>query len=221
MKPKAMKAKFVSYTKKYIVLTIILFSGLSFARGSETNNQQSAHTLNFGYSPVLRSWWYKDWKPVPPLKFSLNYAYDIPMRSRFVNFYAIGEVSYIGAYDKRVFFAEAVADNLTTKANLNSVILSVGMGLKVHLVSFLDLAVFYTGGYRYTQSKFEIFGETEVKYGKSKTELHDFSGCAGVRFIGKINKINVFAGYSLTHMAPTKYVHKVEHYIDVGIGYTF
>ena len=221
MKPKAMKAKFVSYTKKYIVLTIILFSGLSFARGSETNNQQSAHTLNFGYSPVLRSWWYEFWKPVPPLKFSLNYAYDIPMRSRFVNFYAIGEVSYIGSYYKKVFFAEAVADNITTKANLNSVILSAGMGLKVHLVSFWDLAVFYTGGYRYTQSKFRIFGETEVKYGRSKTELHDYSGCAGIRFIGKINKINVFVGYSLTHMAPTKYVHKVEHYVDIGMGYSF
>ena len=211
--------------KRYIVLAVILFSGLSFARGSETNNQQRAHTLNFSYSPVLRSSWYEFWKPVPPLKFSLNYAYDIPMRSRFVNFYAIGEVSYIGSYYRKVFFAETaepeIAENLTMKSSLNSVIISVGMGLKVHLVSFLDLAVFYTGGYRYTQSKFEIFGETEVKYGKSKTELHEFSGCAGVRFIGKINKINVFAGYSLTHLAPTKYVHKVEHYMDIGVGYTF
>lgn len=211
--------------KRYIVLSVILFSGLSFARGSETNNQQRAHTLNFSYSPVLRSWWYEFWKPVPPLKFSLNYAYDIPMRSRFVNFYAIGEVSYIGSYYRKVFFAETaepeIAENLTMKSSLNSVIISAGMGLKVHLVSFLDLAVFYTGGYRYTQSKFEIFGETEVKYGKSKTELHEFSGCAGVRFIGKINKINVFAGYSLTHLAPTKYVHKVEHYMDIGVGYTF
>ena len=211
--------------KRYIVLAVILFSGLSFARGSETNNQQRAHTLNFSYSPVLRSWWYEFWKPVPPLKFSLNYAYDIPMRSRFVNFYAIGEVSYIGSYYRKVFFAETaepeIAENLTMKSSLNSVIISAGMGLKVHLVSFLDLAVFYTGGYRYTQSKFEIFGETEVKYGKSKTELHEFSGCAGVRFIGKINKINVFAGYSLTHLAPTKYVHKVEHYMDIGVGYTF
>ena len=211
--------------KRYIVLAVILFSGLSFARGSETNNQQRAHTLNFSYSPVLRSWWYEFWKPVPPLKFSLNYAYDIPMRSRFVNFYAIGEVSYIGSYYRKVFFAETaepeIAENLTMKSSLNSVIISAGMGLKVHLVSFLDLAVFYTGGYRYTQSKFEIFGETEVKYGKSKTELHEFSGCTGVRFIGKINKINVFAGYSLTHLAPTKYVHKVEHYMDIGVGYTF
>ena len=212
-------------SKKYIRVLlpmVLLLFGLTFSKGGEVDNRNNGnHTLSLGYCPVLRSWWYKDWKPVPPLKFSLNYAYDIPMRSRFVNFYAIGEVSYIGAYDKRVFFAEAVAENLTTKANLNSVILSTGMGLKVHLVSFLDLAVFYTGGYRYTQSKFEIFGETEVKYGKSKTELHEFSGCAGVRFIGKINKINVFAGYSLTHLAPTKYVHKVEHYVDIGFGYSF
>lgn len=211
--------------KIYSVLAItFLLSGLSFAGGSETN-RQGAHTLSFGYSLVLRSSWYKEWKPVPPLKFSLNYAYDIPMRSRVVNFYAIGEVSYIGSCYKKVFFAETaepeIAENLTAKANLNSVILSAGMGLKVHLVSFLDLAVFYTGGYRYTQSKFEIFGETEVKYGKSKTELHEFSGCAGVRFIGKINKINVFAGYSFTHVAPTDYYHKLEHYMDIGIGYTF
>ncbi|MCM1530834.1 MAG: hypothetical protein NC048_00785 [Bacteroides sp.] len=178
------------------------------------------------YSPVLRSWWYDFWKPVPPLKFSLTYTYDIPMRSRFVNFYAIGEVSYIGAYYRRVFVPETVepanGEKLKTTSNLNSVILSAGLGLKVYLVSFLDLAVFYTGGYRYTQSKFKVVGdETGMKYGKSKTDLHDFSGCTGVRLIGKINKINVFAGYSFTHMAPTQYVHKLEHYVDVGIGYTF
>ena len=212
--------------KIYSVLPIIfLLSGLSSVKGVEVNhNQQGTHTLSFGYSPVLRSERYTI-KPVPPLKFSLNYVYDIPIRLRFVNFYAIGEVSYIGSYFRKSFFAETaepeIAENLTAKENLNSVILSVGMGLKVHLVSFLDLAVFYTGGYRYTQSKFEIFGEADVKYGKSKIELHDFSGCAGVRFIGKINKINVFAGYSFTHMAPTDYYHKLEHYVDIGVGYTF
>ncbi len=198
---------------------VLLLFGLSFARGGEVDNRnKGSHTLSFGYSPVLRSEWYESWKPVPPLKFTLNYAYDIPMRSRFVNFYAIGEVSYIGAYYQEDSW---VPDEFTIKSNLNSVILSAGMGLKVHLVSFLDLAVFYTGGYRYTQTKFEIVGETEGIYRKSKTELHDFSGCAGVRFIGKINKVNVFAGYSLTHMDPKKYFHEVEHYIDVGIGYTF
>ena len=212
-------------TRIFFLSMTLLLSGFSSAKGVEENhNQQGTHTLSFGYSPVLRSEWYTI-KPVPPLKFSLNYAYDIPMRSRFVNFYAIGEVSYIGAYDKLVVFSETekpeISENLTAKGNLNSVILSIGMGLKVHLVSFLDLAVFYTGGYRYTQSKFEIFGEADVKYGKSKIELHDFSGCAGVRFIGKINKINVFAGYSFTHMAPTDYYHKLEHYVDIGVGYTF
>ncbi len=201
---------------------VLLLFGLSFARGGEVDNRNKGnHTLNFGYSPVLRSEWYEFWKPVPPLKFTLNYAYDIPMRSRFVNFYAIGEISYIGAYYKEVSWVQSVDDRLTIKSNLNSVILSAGMGLKVHLVSFLDLAVFYTGGYRYTQTKFEIVGETEEKYGKSKTELHDFSGCAGIRLIGKINKVNVFAGYSLTHMNPKKYVHELEHYVDIGIGYTF
>lgn len=212
--------------KRVIGFIVLLLFGLSFAKGGEVDNRnKGSHTLSFGYSPVLRSWWYDIWKPVPPLKFSLNYAYDIPMRSRFVNFYAIGEVSYIGSYFRKSFFAETekpeIAEELTIKANLNSVILSAGMGLKVHLVSFLDLAAFYTGGYRYTHDKTTIVGTLNVGYRKHVEEIHNFSGCAGVRFIGKINKINVFSGYSFTHIAPTEYANKLEHYVDVGVGYTF
>lgn len=88
-------------------------------------------------------------------------------------------------------------------------------------MSFLDLAVFYTGGYRYTHDKTAIVGTLKVGYRKHVEELHDFSGCAGIRFTGKINNINIFVGYSFTHMAPTDYYHKLEHYMDVGVGYTF
>ena len=197
--------------KIYSVLAItFLLSGLSFAGGSETN-RQGAHTLSFGYSPVLRSSWYKEWKTIPPLKFSLNYAYDIPMRSRVVNFYAIGEFFYMGACDKGTFTTQ-----VPFKLTFNRIALSAGMGLKFHLVSFLDLVAFYTGGYTY------ISGITKIPgYDKLKSENHDFLGCAGVRFIGQINKINVFAGYSFTHMAPTDYYHNLEHYVDIGVGYTF
>lgn len=159
------------------------------------------------------------WKPIPPLKFSLNYTYDIPMRSRFVNFYAIGEFSYIGALDKSswtsvdetgLIFKEVIG-----KQTLNSVILSAGIGVKFHLVRFLDFAVFYTAGYRYMKGKIDVDMYHFVN------DTHLYSGCAGARFIGKIKKFNVFAGYSFAHSAPGDYFLKSGHYVDVGFGYTF
>ncbi|MDE5608901.1 MAG: hypothetical protein K2I66_00780, partial [Bacteroidales bacterium] len=61
--------------KILVLATAFLLSGLSFAKGGEVDNRnKGSHILSFGYSPVLRSWWYDIWKPVPPLKFSLNYA---------------------------------------------------------------------------------------------------------------------------------------------------
>lgn len=200
-----------------LLLTILLLSGFSFVRGGELRNRESgAHTLSLGYSPVLWGWWYQNWKPVPPLKFSLRYTYDIPMRSRFVNFYAIGEVSYIGALHKGVVTTAPEPGEykeVAFKQKWNSVILSAGIGIKLHLVRFLDFAVFYTGGYRYTKLKADMMDFAQVE--------HDFSGCVGARFIGKIKKVNVFAGYSFAHLAPAKFVREKDHYVDVGIGYTF
>ncbi|MCM1041407.1 MAG: hypothetical protein NC324_05950 [Bacteroides sp.] len=202
---------------RFIVIFTVSLGLAGFASGAETGvRSQGKHSLAFGYSPVLRSWWYKEWKPVPPLRFSLAYTYDIPMRSRFVNFYAIGEVSYIGAYDRLEYVGNNGKIDKSNKYKRNAVILSAGIGMKVHLVRFLDLAVFYTGGYRYMQDK--VRGGSWENW---EEEMHDFSGCAGARLIGKIKNFNVFAGYSLNHLAPTQYFPKVEHYVDVGIGYTF
>lgn len=204
-----------------LCLIILFLFGFSSAKGEESNNQkQGFHTLSFGYSPVLWTEAYQMWKPIPPLKFSLNYTYDIPMRSRFVNFYAIGEVSYIGALAKLVFTVADPDDPLlagvnSTKYKLNSVILSAGMGVKFHLVRFLDFAVFYTAGYRYTQGKTNIGGRHYAN------DDHLYSGCAGARFIGKIKKFNIYAGYSFAHLAPGDYLLKAGHYVDIGLGYTF
>ena len=199
------------------IYTCILLVALSFSCFANEKQERSheAHTLGFSYSPGLRSAYYQDWKTVPPLKFSLNYAYDIPMRSRVVNFYAIGEVSYIGAYKKDSYTYElpsGMAQGLITE-NLNTVILSAGMGLKFHLASFLDFSVFYTVGYFHTSHRGK-----DNRHPFFRGQYNSLLSHAGGRFIGKIGKINVFAGYSLSMlvmMAPR------EHYIDVGIGYTF
>ena len=199
------------------IYTCILLVALSFSCFANEKQERSheAHTLNFSYSPVLRSAYYQDWKTVPPLKFSLNYAYDIPMRSRVINFYAIGEVSYIGAYNKDL---RKIGDQVfSAKENFDAVILSAGIGLKVHLVSFLDLAVYYTGGYRYSSCKNNVDWVL-----KRQERLHGVSGCAGIRLIGKINRINVFAGYSFAHLLlEDDYMLPTDHYIDIGVGYTF
>ncbi len=97
--------------------------------------------------------------------------------------------------------------------NLNTVILSVGMGLKFHLASFLDFSVFYTGGYFHTSRRGKDNGlpSYRIRYNGPLSSV-------GGRFTGRIGKINVFAGYSLSllvMMVPR------DHYIDIGIGYTF
>ena len=203
----------------FIIYTCILLATLSFScfanEKEKLERSPKAHTLNLSYSPVLRSAYYQDWKTVPPLKFTLNYAYDIPMRSRVVNFYAIAEASYIGAYHKGSIKIGEQA--FSVKKNFDAVILSAGVGLKVHLVSFLDLAVYYTGGYRYSSCKNDV--EWVLK---RQERMHEFSGCAGIRLIGKINKINVFAGYSFAHLLmEDDYMFLTDHYIDIGVGYTF
>lgn len=204
-----------------LFLMFLLLFGVSSTKGQQSNSRnQGLHTLNFGYSPVLWKEAYQMWKPIPPLKFSLNYTYDIPIRSRFVNFYTIGEFSYIGALTKLVFTPADPDDPLlaginSTKYKLNSVILSAGMGVKFHLARFLDFAVFYTAGYRYTQGKMNIGGR------RYADDDHLYSGCAGARFIGKIKKFNIYAGYSFAHLAPGDYILKAGHYVDVGFGYTF
>ena len=201
------------------IYTCILLVALSFScianEKEKLDRSPKDHTLNLSYSPVLRSAYYQDWKTVPPLKFSLNYAYDIPMRSRVVNFYAIAEASYIGAYNKG--FRKIEDQVFSAKENFDAVILSAGIGLKVHLVSFLDLAVYYTGGYRYSSCKRNVEWVLKRQDG-----FHGLSGCAGIRFIGKIDKINVFTGYSFTHfLSEDVYMFPTDHYIDIGVGYTF
>ena len=214
----------VMKNKIYVCILLVALSFSCFANEKEKPERSpKAHTLNLSYSPVVGSvWyplsggsWYKEWRPVPPLKFSLNYAYDIPMRSRVVNFYAIGEVSYIGAYKKDSYTYElpsGMAQGIITE-NLNAVILSAGMGLKFHLASFLDFSVFYTLGYFHTSHRGKDNGHPFYSGQYNGVLSH-----AGGRFIGKIGKINVFAGYSLSMlvmMVPR------DHYIDIGIGYTF
>ncbi|MDE5574953.1 MAG: hypothetical protein K2I87_04485 [Bacteroidales bacterium] len=209
--------------KIYTCILLVALSSSCFASEKQERSQE-AHTLNLSYSPVLRTVWYQEWKTVPPLKFTLNYTYDIPMRSHVVNFYAIGEASYIGGYHKDVL-SLSVRDGqqeLSHKKCFNTAILSIGIGLKVHLVPFLDLAVFYTGGYRYKNTVNYV-----ERYEKWRISEYNYSGCAGVRLIGKIGKINVFAGYSLTHLLYEDFTYnktdqyKVDHYVDIGIGYTF
>lgn len=179
------------------------------------DSKKSSHRLFLGYGINCSSETYKVFNRIPPLDFSLDYTYDIPWKHKRVNFFAVGGVGFSTCRrNGKLYLSGSYRNTAYEKYDAYSCRIYLGLGIKVKLAYFLNVSVFYAGGYGYRKV------ETEYSDGMYTTnimfipshERHQYRGVLSARLTGEVKKVQIFAGYECLFPG---------HLLSVGLGYCF
>lgn len=159
-----------------------------------------------------------------PLRFDLEYQYDIPWNPKRINFYAYAGIAY-KQLDIDYGDYTYIPQNLWRLDLENGIGGYIGIGLKIHCTDWLHIA--------FSQAFTVMEKAIDITYYTSQNHLYPngfaqaFIGSqTSFRIVGQINQFSVYCGYRVDHwqktiavMFPFNGLH--ENYLTFGIGYDF
>ncbi len=184
--------------------------------------QRKGHNLrlDYGFQADLigLDWAYNKYSPI---RFDLEYQYDIPWNPKRINFYA-----YVGIFYKRLkidYEGYSHIPDRNTRLNLeNSLGGYCGIGLKIHCTDFLYFS--FSQALNLTE---KMMNESYPK-GYNDFNGHVYFGSqTAIRIVGQIKQFSIHLGYRMEHWQNNSMDHvfpinkSYENYLTFGIGYDF
>ncbi|MDE5704063.1 MAG: hypothetical protein K2H70_04485 [Bacteroidales bacterium] len=182
------------------LLAFGLICGLGMAQGSDRARsgfqglwqERSGHSLHLTYGFFVDSWFIKYAKTCLPIRFDLDYQYDIPWKFKRANFFAEAGLGYLWVNVEEVGdIYYDVEHSVYHRASGR-----FGAGLKVHCTDWLYLS--FGGG-------FNLGGLCEYWYwddGSHPGGAYDqllWGGYSSAGIVGQIERFSISLGYRADH----------------------
>ncbi|MDE5704062.1 MAG: hypothetical protein K2H70_04480 [Bacteroidales bacterium] len=227
--------------KIVFLLAFGLICSLGMAQGSDRARsgfqglwqERSGHSLHLDYGFFLGKWDAKIAATRLPLRFDLDYQYDIPWRFKRTNFFAETGLGYMWGRTDTAFGYE---NKIRTERDVyHRVAWHLGVGLKVHCTDWLYLSFGggFKVGYGYHASEVKMFPLSSVnKYEDRWLDIiHRVSwgGYSAAGIVGQIRQFSISLGYRADHWvnpdfrfnAETRRWGHTDWFITLGLGYHF
>lgn len=196
--------------------------------------ERTGHSLHLDYGFFLDKWHIQNAKTCQPLRFDLDYQYDIPWKFKRLNFFVETGIGYMWNNSEETLSAER--ERYVNSLTYYRGFLHLSAGLKVYCTDWLYLSL--GGGFNFAYAQVEevkkayplstIVYENNLLYTQSLGHF-SWGGYSAASIVGLIRQFSISFGYRADHWSfgtrrfygPLLRSRHTNWFITLGVGYHF